>query len=72
VRERNPLAQYLRNVDVGKRRHHCCHHEGDGEHDLGFSAHSLVVASRECRHAKTMAGQGEQVNVPSPERFGSF
>src|SRR5208282_4303760 len=42
----DPLAQYLRNIDIGKSTHQRRHHEGDGQHDLGFSAHTSAVLTR--------------------------
>ena len=35
------LAQQFRDVDIGKCRDQHGHHEGDGEHDFGFSPHGL-------------------------------
>ncbi len=33
------LAEELGNIEIGKRRHHDHHHEGDGENDFRFPTH---------------------------------
>ena len=45
MRGRNLLADQLGDVNVGKRRHQGGYHQGDGQHELSSSAHTLSAAS---------------------------